>query len=168
MEKYIQAVLYAYPYLKETANAYGAHIQTKALFSCDGQMEVEKLVEYLAEEILQKRRLLWLEKVIDDTLEECNRWERALLDSLFFKRHFRSQRLRDKERERLVALELDRKRSIERDNCLMKVQYKLQRAGITKELFEKELIPIPLIQKYARIVLKKREKEKREDHSSVS
>ena len=50
----------------------------------------------------------------------------------------------------------------------MKVQYKLQRAGITKELFEKELIPIPLIQKYARIVLKKREKEKKEDHSSVS
>ena len=168
MEKYIQAVLYAYPYLKETANAYGAHIQTKAMFSCDGRMQVEKLVEYLAEEILQKRRLLWLKQVIDETLDECNRWERALLDSLFFKRRSRSQRLRDKERERLVALELESKRSVERANCLMKVQYKLQRAGITKDFFKKELISIPLIQSSSRIVLKKRGRERRETHSSVS
>ena len=122
-------------------------------------------VSYMTE---QFSRGCQIQVFIDETLDECNRWERALLDSLFVKRRSRSQRLRDKERERLVALELESKRSVERANCLMKVQYKLQRAGITKDFFKKELISIPLIQSSSRIVLKKREGERRETHSSVS
>ena len=100
MENYIKAVLYAYPYLQETTRAYQAHIKTQALFSCDGKMGVEKLAEYLAEEILRKRRLLWVKETVEGVLDACNGWERAMVEVLFFGRKCARKLLIEKYQDR--------------------------------------------------------------------
>ena len=84
MENYVKAVLHSYPYLKMTKDAYMQHVKNKALLSCDGRMNTEKLAEHLAEEILRKRRLEWLEDAIEKALSNLNDLERGLVGIRFF------------------------------------------------------------------------------------
>ena len=169
MENYIKAVLYAYPYLQETTRAYQVHIRTQALFSCDGRMQVEKLAEYLAEEILRKRRLLWVKETVEGVLATCNGWERAMVEVLFFGRKCARKLLIEKYAEQDADLAYWRRciRGQYQQTLLQKVERRLQRAGLTEELFHKELLEIELLRKSFKYVLKKEEQAKR-DHSSGS
>ena len=84
MENYVKALLYAYPFIERAKESYTQHVRSKALLSCDGRMATEKLVEYLVEEILRKRRLEWLEQRINWVLEELSERERMLIEICFF------------------------------------------------------------------------------------
>ena len=169
MENYIKAVLYAYPYLQETTRAYQAHIKTQALFSCDGKMGVEKLAEYLAEEILRKRRLLWVKETVEGVLDACNGWERAMVEVLFFGRKCARKLLIEKYAGQGADLAYWRRciRGQYQKELLQKVEHGLQNAGLTEELFHKELLEIELLRKSFKYVLKKEEREKKA-HSSGS
>ena len=56
LENYVKVVLYAYPILKNVGQDYQQHIQNKALLSYKSEALAERLVEYIAEEIINKRK----------------------------------------------------------------------------------------------------------------
>lgn len=155
MENYIKAVLHVYPFLKTAEKTYAQHIQNKALLSCDGRMDTEKLAEYLAKEILHKRRLEWLKQVMDRVLSRLSDTERLLIDVHFFGEKRKLRLLQNKAiMERLTSENWsERKRFRFQSRCLKKIEAMLRCAGITKKLFEEELLEIELVKKiYERLL----------------
>ncbi len=80
MKEYVKAVLYAYPLLKTVEKDYEDHIRNKALLSYDGRVDTERLVEYIAGEILCKQKLGWLKSLLEDVFDRLNEEERALVE----------------------------------------------------------------------------------------
>ena len=144
--------------------AYAQHVKNKALLSCDGRMNTEKLAEYLAEEILRKRSLEWLKKIIEEAVASLSEVERALIGIAFFG---------SKKKVRLVSQKrsfsgAEKKSWSERNRFRIqtrafgKVKAALLRAGLTKEVFEKEFLPLEFIERIYKRVLRSR------GHSSIS
>ncbi len=146
MENYIKAVLRVYPFLGAMQKTYEQHVRNRALLSCDGRMNTEALAEYLAEEILHKRSLAWLEEIVKESLERLSEIERCLVRARFFgdKRaeHEEIAKWSDSKRQRIQA------------RCFQRLEAMLSRAGLTKEYFEEELINIELLRKSYRRVLR--------------
>ena len=56
MEKYLKAVLYAYPFLETVEQDYDEHIKNKAVLSYRGDKSAEELAVYIAGEIIRRDR----------------------------------------------------------------------------------------------------------------
>ena len=84
MENYTKVVLYAYPFLQTVGKDYEDHIRNRAVLSFQSAMEAEKLVEYIAREILRKERLEWLKGAVDRVLEKLSDAERTLIGIRYF------------------------------------------------------------------------------------
>ena len=147
MENYIKAVLCVYPSMKSMEKAYEEHIKTQALLSCDGCMTTEKLAEYLMEEILRKRRLIWLETIIEEALSHLTELEQTLVEAFLFVGKKKESALLTKASNRKTDLSewSERTRFRIQAKALEKLEHMLCRAGLTKCLFEEELLEIELI-----------------------
>ena len=86
MENYVKVVLYAYPILKNVGQDYQAHIQNKAILSYRSDALAEKLVEYIAEEIINKRKLEWLKDAVEAVLERLDTMEKTLVAIRYFQK----------------------------------------------------------------------------------
>ena len=64
--EYIKVLLYAYPKLKELAEAIAAGAEIKALLSFRSAADTQKLAETIAEEIARSEQLLELKELIID------------------------------------------------------------------------------------------------------
>ena len=155
MENYIKTVLYAYPLLKTVGEDYAAHIRNKAVLSYNSRFTTEKLAEYLAEEILRKNSLVCLKEKIDSVLHKLSDMERELIAVRYFgKRNAKAgldKPLDDKgwnERKYFRFMQ----RLSEKIGGMLKV------AGVTREFFEGELLPIEVIGKIHRFVEEGKEK----------
>lgn len=149
-------MLYAYPSLQRMGDAYAQHIRNKALLSCDGRMNTEALAEYLAEEILQKRRLEWLKNTVDEALGLLSDLERTLIEVAFFGAKKKLRLLTKKKLAASCDLKTwgERTRTRFQTRALEKLKVSLIKAGLTQKRFEEEFLHIELIQKIYRRVLK--------------
>ena len=133
MENYVKAALYFYPMMKRTAEDYKEHIKNKAYTSFDNRKNAEKLVEYMAGEVIKKRLLEELEERIASALERLTEKERFLLEARYFRR-------KSKLKEYLQSLgegALGSKRSYFRrqEKLLKKLTERFCKAGLTEEEF---------------------------------
>ena len=158
MENYVKAVLHAYPFLKMEREAYIEHVKNKALLSCDGRVNTEKLVEHLAEEILHKRRLEWLEEALEKALSTLNEIERGLVGIRFFgeKRNLKSiwQALEEHYKPKTLGR---RKRIRFWEQTLDKLDVALRKAGVTQKCFEEELLDLAIMKRIYKRVMNKGE-----------
>ena len=146
MENYIKTVLYAYPLLETVGEDYAEHIRNKALLSYDSRLDAESLAVYLAEEILRKNCLEWLKNVIEQTLGKMSPLERALIETRYFGK---------KRRENVFPTGQqwsERKYFRYQKKVGEKIGGMLAVAGITKEVFDKDLAELDLIKKIHRHV----------------
>ncbi len=137
MENYVKASLRVYPLLELTQDAYEQHIRNKALLSCNGRMNTEDLALYLAEQILHKRRLLWLQGVIEGALDALSEEERALVGAAFF----------GEKRAAILEGWSDSKRLRLQTRCFTRLEWMLKRSGLTKKYFEEALVKIEVVRK---------------------
>ena len=160
MENYIKTVLYAYPLLKTVGDDYAEHIRNKALLSYDSRMDAESLAEYLAEEILRKNCLLWLKGVIEETLTKLNELERALIEVRYFGKKKRIKEFPFPQKKTMDGMNpkfwSERKYFRYQQRLGEKIGGMLTVAGVTKEVFEKELADLEVIKKIHRLVVAQR------------
>ena len=155
-------MLYAYPFLKTVNEDYAQHIRNKALLSYDGRRNAEELLEYLAEEILQKRRLEFLKQAIEEMFDHLEPLERVLVEIRFFGKKQKVCASENKAFAEKFNLENwnDSKRNRSQQRLFLKVSAMLCRAGVTKQYFEEELLPIALIKRIYIRTLKRAERSK--------
>ena len=84
MKQYVKTILYVYPLIREMEKEYQVHIENRAVLSYREQRSVESQVEYLAQEITDKRNLLWLQSCVDKALSTLSDSERTLLAVRYF------------------------------------------------------------------------------------
>ncbi len=153
MENYIKASLRVYPFMALTQSAYEQHIRNKAVLSCNGRTNTEELAEYLAEQILHKRRLFWLEGVIERTLEKLTEPERLLVGAAFFGER--------RETGSVVDGWSESKRLRVQTRCFERLEGMLKSAGLTKKFFDEALVKIELVRKaYKRTVFESERKRR--------
>ena len=75
MENCVKAILYTYPKLKAMEEDYGQHIENKAVLSYRYRGDPCELAEYIAGEILKKRRLAWLKNKLDCLFDQLSEEE---------------------------------------------------------------------------------------------
>lgn len=154
LEKYIKAVLYAYPLLKTVEEDYAEHIRNKALLSYNSRLTTQELAEYLAGEILHKSRLVWLKEVIEQTMARLSETERALLAIRYFGKN-RKLYLRGLERKGEDPLLWSERKYFRMQQRLgEKVSSMLKIAGVTKALFDSELAEIDIFRKICKYIEK--------------
>ena len=155
MEKYMKAVLYAYPLLKTVEEDYAEHIRNKALLSYNSRLTTQELAEYLAEEILHKNRLSWLKAVVEQTLARLSETERTLLEIRYFgkkrKLRFYSNEQTENNGEACFVWS-ERKYFRMQQKVGEKVSAMLKVAGVTKPVFERELAEIDIFRKVLRYI----------------
>jgi len=84
VENCVKAILYTYPKLKNFERDYGEHIENRAILSYRFKGSTEEIVEYLAEEILRKRRLARLKETLDGIFARLTEEEKTLLEIRYF------------------------------------------------------------------------------------
>lgn len=84
MDNFERAVLYAYPLLKNVEEDYQAHISNMAILSYRKDVTAEKWAERIAEEIICKRKLLWIKGVVERCLQKLTERERFLIAVRYF------------------------------------------------------------------------------------
>ena len=156
MENYVKTALYAYPLLKNVEEDYATHIRNKALLSYNSNTTAERLAEYLAGEILCKERLLWLKKVVSETLEKLSETERSLVSIRYFGRA-RTKLLEKRDEEPFCWSE--RKYFRMQNRLSEKLAGMLTAAGLTKDYFDKELAELDEIKKIHRFVEEGRDRK---------
>lgn len=153
MEKYIKAVLYAYPLLKTVGEDYREHIETKALLSYKSQAPAWETAEYIAGEIIQKRRLEWLKERIERVVERLNDVEKTLLAIRYFGKEKKIKRLLSGEPACGEYVKWSESKYFRMQKRLAeKVGAMLVCEGVTKEAFETEFAPLALFSRIYRFV----------------
>ncbi len=84
MKGYVKAILYVYPFLKTVEKDYEDHILNKAVLSYRGSMNADKLAEYIAGQIVEKRNLVWLKGCVDRVLKKLSDVEKMLVQMRYF------------------------------------------------------------------------------------
>ncbi len=80
----MKAILYVYPFLKTVEKDYEDHILNKAVLSYRGNMNADKLAEYIAGQIVEKRNLVWLKGCVDRVLKKLSDGEKMLVQMRYF------------------------------------------------------------------------------------
>ena len=165
MENYVKVILYGYPLLKTVGQDYEAHVRNKAVLSYNSPMTAEGLAEYLAEEILEMRRLEWLKGTVEEVLGRLQEEERELISMRYFGqiKRLRSFLKRKAEEEGWSERKYFRKqKSLEKKFASM-----LKSAGVTKEIYAAELADTDIFRKIHIFVEKGRDKKISADERRV-
>ena len=86
LEKFVKAVLYAYPLLETVEKDYDEHIYNKAILSYKSARSAEVLAEYILGEIVEKKRLVWLKALVQRVLNGLSETERAFISAKYFRK----------------------------------------------------------------------------------
>ena len=149
MENYTKVVLYAYPMLKTVGEDYAEHIKNKALLSYDSSLSTEKLAEYLAEEILRKRKLEWLKGKIEEVLARLDDVERTLVAIRYFGKKRKIKKFRfTSEKNPLVDSARGERAYFRRQQRLSeKVGAMLKSVGITEDIYLRDYATLEIFAK---------------------
>ena len=172
MENCVKAILYTYPKLKAMEEDYGQHIENKAVLSYRYRGDPSTLAEYIAGEILKKRRLAWLKNKLDCLFDQLSEEEYLLLSIRYFgkiglaKCEARGnvgakgeQKMIEGENELIEKFHWS-ERSYYRKQArvLKKITAKIQGIGISKEVFEREFLEFEFLRAVYRFLNSKRKK----------
>ena len=158
MEQYTKAVLYVYPLLKTVEKDYEDHIRNKALLSYDTRENAERLIEYIAEEIICKERLEWLKGVVSGVLGKLSETEKALIAIRYFGKSKRRCLSVVKRRLRKGGVPLKKVSWSERtyfrmqQRLLIKVGAMLKAAGLSEERYCEWFAEMELFKRVERIL----------------
>lgn len=170
MKNYVKAVLYAYPTLKGIGAEYQTHIQNKAVLSYRSNLPALELVEYLASEIVYKRKLEWLRLEIEKVLEKLSVTERMLVAVRYFGLGKRKKPLSKATKELpskagYAAWSESRYFRTQR-KLYKKIEAMLCVAGVTEEVFDRDFAALDIFAGITRFVngekdgeISKRERE---------
>lgn len=132
-------MLYAYPILQTVEEDYKAHIQNKAILSYKSDKPAEVLMEYIAGEIEEKRKLEWLKDCIQRALEKLSNVEQLLVAVKYFgKNHPKKQPLAQWHENEKYFVWSERKYFRMQNRIIGKISGLLRIEGLTEELFKKE------------------------------
>ena len=170
MKNYVKAVLYAYPTLKGIGAEYQTHIQNKAVLSYRSDLPALALVEYLASEIVYKRKLEWLCLEIEKVLGKLSLTERTLIAVRYFGVGKRKKPLSKATNElpsRAECGSWSESRYFRTQRKLYKkVEAMLRVAGVTEEVFDRDFAALDIFAGITRFVngekdgeISKRERE---------
>lgn len=91
MDNFERAVLYAYPLLEHVEEDYQAHISNMAILSYRKDVPAETWAERIADEIICKRKLLWLKDVVERCLQKLTEHEQFLIAVRYFGKRKRAE-----------------------------------------------------------------------------
>lgn len=151
MKNYAKVILYAYPLLRTVEKDYEDHIRNKALLSYDDSVAAQKIAEYLAEEILNMRKLEWLKGKVNDLLGLLNDEERTLICIRYFGQRKKIKSLKKTDNDKGSGWS---ERSYFRKQAKLgrKLNSLFEKIGISEEVYEKELCGVDLVKKVQRLV----------------
>lgn len=156
MKDYAKIILHAYPLLKTVEKDYEEHIRNKALLSYNGRQTVERLAEYLAQEIIQARNLVWLRTSLERVFARLTEEERALTALRYFRRKGAMKRFLEAKGQ---ALWTDGKMARRQAKLSKKLEAMIRFEGITEELYGALFADTELFQKIARYIATEEEKK---------
>jgi hypothetical protein len=146
VENCVKAILYTYPKLKNFEKDYEEHIENKAILSYRYKGATENVVEYIAEEILRKRRLAMLKETLDKIFSKLTEEEKTLLAIRYFGKIRKAKTPKEQkdfsESKGTGANFQWSERSYYRkqNRLLKKLVAEFCRVGLTKERIEKEYL----------------------------
>ena len=140
MEKYIKWVLYAYPSVKELVKGYEEHIKNCAVLSYRGNRTAEETALYLAEEILEKRRLEWLISCVEEVLDKLSDMEKLLVQIRYFGKERKIKKRILPVREKGYENWSESKYFRAQNRLGIKLNALFSALGLTQEIFEKEYL----------------------------
>ena len=162
MENCVKTILYTYPKLKTLEEDYGQHIENKAVLSHRYHGDPCELVEYIAGEILKKRKLEWLKKELDCLFDKLSEEEYLLLSIRYFGKISRAKnegKKLDGAKEFLEKYHWsERSYYRKQGRVLKKMGAEINRIGITKEVFEKEYLQFEFFKMVYRFLKAKKKK----------
>ena len=138
MDDYVKLTLYAYPLLEEVIKGYEIHIQNGAVLSYRSNKTAEETAIYLAEEILEKRRLERLQASVDEVLDKLSAVERTLVKIRYFGKERKIKKSLAPTRERGYENWSESKYFRMQNKLLLKLKGLFTACGLTKEEFERE------------------------------
>lgn len=163
LKTYVKAVLYTYPLLKTVGRDYEEHIRNKALLSYDSSICAEKLVEYIAEEILCKEKLEWLKELVESVLSRLSDEEKALMEIRYFGRPKKIRsfaRIKAEDTTRNKKTWSERMYFRRQNRLYEKVAAMLKAAGLTEECYKKEFSEMDLFKKVDRFIQDGKDKQR--------
>lgn len=139
-------MLYAYPILLTVEEEYNVHINNMAVLSYRSNKTAWKLAEEIADEIVEKKRLLFLKEILDKTLNALTDTERWLLSVKYFGKK-RKKKTAETLQWQNVFQGWGESRYFRMQNRLcQKVREQLNLLGFTKEEFDKNYAQMELFQ----------------------
>ena len=166
MENCVKAILYTYPKLKLLEEDYGQHIENKAVLSHRYKGDPCELAEYIAGEILKRRKLVWLKTQLDQLFSNLSEEEYLLLSIRYFGKISRAKKEERKDGAKIEgAKELlekyhwsERSYYRKQERVLKKMVAEINRMGINKEVFEKEFLQFEFLRAVYRFLKAKMKK----------
>ena len=119
---------------------YQEHIKNKAVLSYKSNLTAEKLAEYLAHEILEKQRFVWLKERVREALDKLDGLEKTMVAI----RYFGKKRKEKLPKDTMLGKWGERKYFREQERLGEKLGGLLAAAGVTREIFEEWFLPTEL------------------------
>lgn len=157
LEKYVKAVLYAYPVLLTVEKEYGQHIENMAILSYRSNKDAETLMENIVEEIIVKDKLLRLKGILESVLKELSVTERAVVGVRYFGVEGKAERLASLERYTGARVWSESRYSRMQARLLRRIAERLALKGLSKAVFEREYAEMELFEKIFRYMSKRKE-----------
>ena len=161
MKEYVKTVLYVYPLLKTLGKEYQEHIVNRAVLSYRMSRSVESEVEYLVQEIADKRNLAWLKTCVESVLAQLSDEEKTLIAV----RYFGKERTIKKATVAKAVGQNGRRGAMsestyfrKQNRLLNKVGELLGAVGVDEKTFEALFARLPLFQKVAALQVRRESK----------
>lgn len=161
LKGYVKAILYVYPFLKTVEKDYEDHILNKAVLSYRGNVNADKLAEYIAGQILEKRNLVWLKGCVDRVLKKLSDTEKMLVQMRYFGKRKKIKRgvsCPTQNAGGQVSLPCERKYFRLQNRLVKKLTELFAGEGICEETFAFTFEKMPLFHKAYTLI--RREKDK--------
>lgn len=162
---FVQAILYAYPYLKTVEEDYGVSIRNRALLSYRSQKTAEEVAISIAQDILEKQKLLWLKEKVESALQSLTDAEKTLVAIRYFQKERKMKKpvaksTACKEKEQTCQKEKwsERKYFRVQNRLCEKLKAEFIRLGVNKAVFEKQFAYMDLFAKISAYLQKRAEK----------
>ena len=167
MNTYVKAVLYAYPFLKTVEEDYEEHIKNRALLSYRSNKTAEELACAIAEDILEKDKLVRLKGQIEWVLDRLSDVEKTLVGVRYFGKRRKINRPIEARGERTSRYFdwSERKYFRVQSRLVGKLRSLFVAVGLTRERFEQELAHTELFEKICRYVEGRNTKISREERA---
>ncbi len=159
MKNYVKILLYGYPLLATVGEDYEEHIRNKALLSYGGNRSAAELAEYLAEEILEMRRLEWLKSKVEEVMKGLDGQERLLLSIRYFGKARPMKEVLPREKQDTLSSWKERTYFRRQQRLGEKLCHRFVAVGLTEEAYLRDYADLATFAKIRRLVEEGKDKK---------